>query len=428
VSMLILDEADRLLDLGFEADLRMALSLLRKERSVMAGSAAGSAAGSVAGSAAALRQQRTLLFSATFSPSIRALASDLLNPSALRITVQRPQSALAAQRAAAAAEAAGGVLGSGSREGAELTSATSVTQRFEVHRGKGAKPAARRRLLALLCDHLEVVEKERTEGDEDSGDEEEEEEEGGGAEEQGEEEEEDGAATEEDEEGAGEAQELDIGDAEGGGAQTDERPRVVVFALYKLEARQLTEFLTAKGLPAVALHGDMGQKARGEAMSAFRSGAARVLVATDVAARGLDVKHVNFVINTSLGMSLENYVHRVGRCGRAGATGVATTFVVDGDEGLVPPLIPLLERSRQSVPLELVELARKAEAEAAKAAARPGAGAADSDDDEDEEDERTRMQIANREKQMAQQRDKKAKGMNMKQRGGGGGGGGRRRR
>ena len=71
-------------------------------------------------------------------------------------------------------------------------------------------------------------------------------------------------------------------------------------------------------------------------LAAFRSGATRILVATDVAARGLDVAHVTAVVNTSLGISVENYVHRVGRCGRAGATGVATTFVVDGDEANVP--------------------------------------------------------------------------------------------
>ena len=185
---------------------------------------------------------------------------------------------------------------------------------------------------------------------------------------------------------------------------------MIVFTKYKLEARQLVSFLDAKGLPAVALHGDMAQKARGGSVAAFRSGAARVLVATDVAARGLDVKHVTAVINSSLGISLENYVHRVGRCGRAGTEGVATTFVIDGDEPLVPPLVALLERSRQAVAPELRSLAVKVEREAAKAAARTlQAEAAALAGVEEEEDEQKQLQIANRAKQMAGHQAKKNK-------------------
>ena len=100
----------------------------------------------------------------------------------------------------------------------------------------------------------------------------------------------------------------------------------------------------------------------------------------------------------------------MGRCGRAGATGVATTFVVDGDEALVPPLAALLERSRQNVPPEMHELARKVVADAARAASRGAEAAGVSDEDEDEEKERLRMRIANREKQLAKQREKKIKG------------------
>ena len=398
VGLLVLDEADRLLELGFEADLRMALSLLRNE----AGAGAGVGAG--AGHAAA-RRPRTLLFSATFSAPIRALASELLEPSALRITVEKAQGghgASASQRAetgAATAAAATAAVGSSAAD-AELTSSASVTQRFEIHRGKGGKATARRRLLALLWDHLGTANEEGADVEEVEGDEDDEGDEGD------ETELEEATAAIDVADGDGEGT-TDGGD-DGGG---DERPRVVVFALYKLEAKQLTAFLTARGLPAVALHGDMPQRARGEAMAAFRSGAARVLVATDVAARGLDVRHVAAVINTSLGMSLENYVHRVGRCGRAGATGVATTFVVDGDEALVPPLVTLLERSRQSVPLAVRDLARKVEADVARmaAAAEAGTAAADEDDEDDEAAERTRMQIANREKQLAKHRARKNK-------------------
>ena len=130
-------------------------------------------------------------------------------------------------------------------------------------------------------------------------------------------------------------------------------------------------------------------------------------MATDVAARGLDVRHVTAVINTSLGISLENYVHRVGRCGRAGTTGMATTFVVDGDECLVPGLVALLERSGQNVPAEMRDLVRKVEADAERAVS--GGALIAAGDDDDAKKERLRLQIANREKQLAMQRAKKSK-------------------
>ena len=151
-------------------------------------------------------------------------------------------------------------------------------------------------------------------------------------------------------------------------------------------------------------------------MAAFRSGEVRILVATDVAARGLDVRHVTAVINTSLGMSIENYVHRCGRCGRAGATGIATTFVMDGDDALVPPLVELLDRSRQTVPPELRSLVATLETHATRMASdaakrSAGGGNAQADDEEGggAEDERKQMQIANRAKQLAKQQAKRTK-------------------
>ena len=110
----------------------------------------------------------------------------------------------------------------------------------------------------------------------------------------------------------------------------------------------------------------MSQTARQAVMGQFRSGAVDVLVGTDVAARGLDVTGVTHVVNFSVGMSIDNYVHRIGRCGRAGTFGVAHTFVIDGDEGKVAQLIEVLERAKQVVSIELRQLAEKvARAEAA---------------------------------------------------------------
>ena len=196
--------------------------------------------------------------------------------------------------------------------------------------------------------------------------------------------------------------------AAGGGEEEDDSPRVIVFVVFKRQAKEVSKALAARGLDCVALHGDMSQKARSTAISSFTSGDARVLVATDVAARGLDIKLVSHVINYSAGMSVEAYVHRVGRCGRAGRAGLAHTFVVKGvDEPIAAPLAKLLERNRQAVPRELVEMARShslvERAKAARALATVEGGAGEGDEDEyDEAAERREQQIANRARQLAQ--------------------------
>ena len=104
----------------------------------------------------------------------------------------------------------------------------------------------------------------------------------------------------------------------------------------------------------------ISQSARSTALQQFRDGVVNVLVATDVAARGLDVQGVELVVNYSLGMTIDMYVHRIGRCGRAGRCGTAHTFVIDEDRHLVPALIQLLERNRQLIPSDLRDLAQKA--------------------------------------------------------------------
>ena len=154
-------------------------------------------------------------------------------------------------------------------------------------------------------------------------------------------------------------------------------------------------------------------------MDSFRDASARVLVATDVAARGLDISGVTHVINFSVGMNIDMYVHRIGRCGRAGRAGIAHTFIVDGDERMVRPLIEILERNRQPVPRELVWLCAKIDRRDAKAA---GAEGGDSDDDEEEV-----LRRENREKQSYHAKLRKQKGRGAQKAGGGGREGGRRR-
>lgn len=107
--------------------------------------------------------------------------------------------------------------------------------------------------------------------------------------------------------------------------------QVIVFTATKHQADQLADKLCVDGHPAGALHGDMNQRQRTRTIAAMRKGAIRILVATDVAARGIDIPTISHVINFDLPMSAEDYVHRIGRTGRAGATGVALSFAAHRD-------------------------------------------------------------------------------------------------
>ncbi|BCJ71266.1 DEAD/DEAH box helicase [Catellatospora sp. IY07-71] len=109
--------------------------------------------------------------------------------------------------------------------------------------------------------------------------------------------------------------------------QANGRGLTMIFTRTKRNADRVSEDLDFRGFAAAAVHGDLGQGARERALRAFRAGKIDVLVATDVAARGLDVSGVTHVINYDCPDDAETYVHRIGRTGRAGATGVAATFV-----------------------------------------------------------------------------------------------------
>jgi ATP-dependent RNA helicase DBP3 len=136
--------------------------------------------------------------------------------------------------------------------------------------------------------------------------------------------------------------------------------RTIVFCLHKAQARQMGKDLRTKAnLNTVVLEGDMSHSARVAAVQSFRDGTQDVLVATDVAARGLDVLGVTHVFNYSLGISIESYVHRCGRTGRAGRFGVAHTFVTGGDERLTPELCGVLGKTGQKIPDDLRILAGK---------------------------------------------------------------------
>uniref|UniRef100_A0A2N9J4M0 RNA helicase n=1 Tax=Fagus sylvatica TaxID=28930 RepID=A0A2N9J4M0_FAGSY len=112
-------------------------------------------------------------------------------------------------------------------------------------------------------------------------------------------------------------------------------PLTIVFVERKTRCDEVAEALVAQGLHAVALHGGRSQSEREAALRDFRNGSTNILVATDVASRGLDVTGVAHVINLDLPKTMEDYVHRIGRTGRAGSMGQATSFYTDRDMVLV---------------------------------------------------------------------------------------------
>ena len=119
--------------------------------------------------------------------------------------------------------------------------------------------------------------------------------------------------------------------------------QVLVFGKTKHGCNRLAEQLEKSGLPAVAIHGNKSQAQRQKALDAFKAGRARILVATDVAARGLDIPNLPLVINHDLPMVAEDYVHRIGRTGRAGATGEALSLVSPEEGALLNQIQKMLK-------------------------------------------------------------------------------------
>ncbi|AMO23963.1 DEAD/DEAH box helicase [Ramlibacter solisilvae] len=228
VEYVVLDEADRMLDIGFLPDLQRILSFLPKQRT-------------------------TLLFSATFSPEIKRLANSYLNDP-VTIEVARPNE-----------------------------TASTVEQHFysvpDDEKRHALKQIVRQRGLS----------------------------------------------------------------------------QAFVFVNSKLGCARLARSLEREGLKTTALHGDKSQDERLKALAAFKAGEVDLLVATDVAARGLDIKDVPAVFNFDVPFNAEDYVHRIGRTGRAGASGLAVTFVTSNDNRLVGDIEKLLKRKLELEALEFDE-------------------------------------------------------------------------
>lgn len=124
----------------------------------------------------------------------------------------------------------------------------------------------------------------------------------------------------------------------------------LVFVETKKGADALEDFLHSEGYPVTSIHGDRTQREREDALRQFRSGSTPILVATAVAARGLDIPHVKHVINFDLPSDIEEYVHRIGRTGRMGNLGVATSFFNDRNRNLASGMLDLLIEAKQECP------------------------------------------------------------------------------
>lgn len=124
----------------------------------------------------------------------------------------------------------------------------------------------------------------------------------------------------------------------------------LVFVETKRGADALEDFLIREGYPATSIHGDRSQPEREDALRSFRSGRTPIMVATDVAARGLDIPNVTHVINFDLPNDVDDYVHRIGRTGRAGNSGLATALINEKNRNIVRDLVELLSEANQEVP------------------------------------------------------------------------------
>ncbi|KAJ0172177.1 hypothetical protein K1T71_012150 [Dendrolimus kikuchii] len=142
----------------------------------------------------------------------------------------------------------------------------------------------------------------------------------------------------------------------------DSNDKVIIFCGKKATATHITTELAIKGIECQSLHGDRDQSDREAALEEMVDGTVNILVATDVASRGIDIKDLTHVVNLDFPRHIEEYVHRVGRTGRAGKTGIALSFVSRNDWAHAKELIKILEEANQEVPEELEMMAQRFEA------------------------------------------------------------------
>ncbi|KAJ7341658.1 hypothetical protein JRQ81_006087, partial [Phrynocephalus forsythii] len=135
--------------------------------------------------------------------------------------------------------------------------------------------------------------------------------------------------------------------------------KVIIFVGKKLTADDLSSEFSLQGIAVQSLHGNREQCDREQALEDFKKGRVRILIATDLASRGLDVQDITHVFNFDFPRNIEEYVHRIGRTGRAGRTGESVTLVTRNDWRIASELIDILERGNQVVPEELISMAER---------------------------------------------------------------------
>ncbi|KAK9125658.1 hypothetical protein Scep_014504 [Stephania cephalantha] len=153
---------------------------------------------------------------------------------------------------------------------------------------------------------------------------------------------------------------MDLLHAQRANGSVGKQALTLVFVETKKGADSLEYWLCSNGFPATTIHGDRSQQEREQALRSFKSGTTPILVATDVAARGLDIPHVAHVVNFDLPNDIDDYVHRIGRTGRAGKTGLATAFFNENNSSLARALADLMQESNQEVPAWLTRYAARA--------------------------------------------------------------------
>eukprot|EP00198_Chlamydomonas_reinhardtii_P000687 XP_001690022.1 DEAD-box RNA helicase [Chlamydomonas reinhardtii] len=132
--------------------------------------------------------------------------------------------------------------------------------------------------------------------------------------------------------------------------------RILIFVETKRGCDELVRQLRTDGYPALGLHGDKSQQERDWVLQEFKNGTHPIMLATDVAARGLDVKDIKVVVNYDMPKTAEDYVHRIGRTGRAGATGTAYSFFTNGDARLARQVVDVMQEAGQQPPPELMQM------------------------------------------------------------------------
>lgn len=134
---------------------------------------------------------------------------------------------------------------------------------------------------------------------------------------------------------------------------------VLIFVTKKVDAETVASNLLTKEYNCLLLHGDMDQAERNKVITQFKRKDCDILVATDVAARGLDIPHIKNVINYDIARDIDTHTHRIGRTGRAGEKGTAYTLVTEKDKEFAGHLVRNLEGADQEVPQDLMDLAMK---------------------------------------------------------------------